>query len=130
MKIMRPSLLSRPRNVAGRFPCPDDDTPRAVWAIPGFDLACGFAKPRGWSRPLAPPAPRVFIGSGSRCRNTGRSKVSVALLWAIRTGHPCAGAGWPVVLRPRSACLKAARVRLRRNRPRQRAPFHAGERRA
>lgn len=51
----RPSLLSRPRNVAETLPCPHPGAPRAVWAIPGYDLACGVARPKAWPRLLFPP---------------------------------------------------------------------------
>lgn len=130
IKIMRPSLLSRPRNVAERFPCPDPSKPRAVWAIPGYDLQCGVAKPRGWVRPIVPPSPKLTIGSGSRCRNAGglspeNAPVRIALEKAIRAGHPSVGAGWPEVSRPGSLCLRriapALPRRGRRRRSRARA---------
>lgn len=132
IKIMRPSLLSRPRNVAERFPCPDPAKPRAVWAIPGFDVTCGVAKPRGWVRPIIPPSPKLTIGSGSRCRNAGglspeSAPIRIALEKAIFAGHPCVGAGWPAVSRPDSLCLQRiapslpSRGRGRRRRPRARA---------
>jgi len=123
IKIMRPSLLSRPRNVAERFPCPDPAKPRAVWAIPGFDVNCGVARPRGWQRPATPPSPKLFIGSGSRCRNATGSLPSIApariaLEKAIRAGHPSVGAGWPAVQRPDSLCLRRIAPRLSHGRSR------------
>lgn len=71
----RPSLLSRPRNVAETLPCPTLEAPRAVWAIPGFDLACGVARPKAWPRPLFPPhllvVTTVSVGCLRRLRSGG-----------------------------------------------------------
>lgn len=108
-KIMRASLLSRPRNVAERFPCPDTEKPRVVWAIPGFDLSCSVAKPKRWSLPIVPPKPKLVIGEGYACRQDLSHPAARSAQEALRAGLPLTGFGFPRISRPHGLCLKHRR---------------------